>query len=207
MSAPVTWAIVPAKPFSQAKSRLAPSLGIEERRSMARRLLERTLTVLRESANLEHILLVSRDPDALAVATLLGAEGLEEEGEGLNEALTFAARHAVARGAERILVLHSDLPMLEAADIAALIDAGLTAEVVIAHDRHAVGTNALLSPPFAFPYAFGQQSFAAHMALASEAGYSPAVIARPGLALDVDYPGDLEALRVAGPEGWRRPGE
>jgi 2-phospho-L-lactate guanylyltransferase (CobY/MobA/RfbA family) len=117
--------------------------------------------------------------------------------------LTYAAARAVEAGATRILVLHTDLPMLQPEDAEALLAAGETAEIVIAHDRHQVGTNALLTPPGAIPYAFGQNSYHAHLDLARAAGYEPAIVARAGLAFDVDYPGDLDELTVAGPDGWR----
>jgi 2-phospho-L-lactate guanylyltransferase len=198
-----TWAIVPAKPFVEAKSRLGPELSAEERQAVARRLLERTVRVLLEVPGLDRVAVVSRDREALLVALALGAEALAEQGKGLNPALTYAAERAVEGGATRILVLHSDLPMLALADVDALLVAGEEAEVVIAHDRHLVGTNALLSPPAAFPYAFGQHSYQTHLDLAQRAGYEPAVVARPGLAFDIDYPGDLEELEMAGPERWR----
>lgn len=199
----VTWAIVPAKPFSEAKSRLGPIVSPEERRAVARRLLERTVGVLVEVGGLDRVAVVSRDREALQVARDLGAVALAEQGNGLNPALTHAAEQAVDGGATRVLVLHSDLPMLTKGDVEALVAAGETSDVVIAHDRHLVGTNALMTPPGAFPYAFGQGSYSAHLELARLAGFKPAVVARPGLAFDVDYPGDLDELEVAGPEKWR----
>jgi 2-phospho-L-lactate guanylyltransferase len=200
--ASVTWAIVPAKPFAEAKSRLGPSLSAEERQAVARRLLERTVRVLMETEGLDRVAVVSRDREALLMALALGAEALAEQGNGLNPALTYAAKRAVEAGATRILVLHSDLPMLSRADVTAILDAAETAQIVIAHDRHQVGTNGLLTPPGAIPYAFGKNSYPVHLDLAHHAGYEPAVVSRPGLAFDVDYPGDIESLELAGPEKW-----
>jgi 2-phospho-L-lactate guanylyltransferase len=194
---------VPAKPFVEAKSRLSPTLSVEERSAVARGLLQRTLGVLMEVPGLDRVAVVSRDREALLVALELGAEAIVEQGDGLNPALSYAADRAIEAGATRILVLHTDLPMLQKEDVEALLEAGETAEVVIAHDRHQAGTNALLSPPGAIPYAFGQNSFHAHLGLARAAGFEPAIVARPGLAFDVDYPGDLDELAVAGPDGWR----
>ncbi len=199
----VTWAIVPAKPFNEAKSRLGPIVSPEERQAVARRLLERTVGVLMEVKSLDHVAVVSRDREALLVALGLGAVALAEQGNGLNPALTHAARSAVDGGATRILILHSDLPMLSKEDVEALLAAGETSEVVIAHDRYLVGTNGLMTPPGAFPYAFGQNSYSAHLELARLAQFEPAIVARPGLAFDVDYPGDLDELEAAGPDTWR----
>jgi 2-phospho-L-lactate guanylyltransferase len=199
----LTWAIVPAKPFREAKSRLAPDLCDDEREAVARRLLERTVRALMEARGLDRVAVVSRDREALLLALGLGAEALAEQGNGLNPALTYAASRAVEGGATRILVLHSDLPMLTAADIEALLAAGEASEVVIAPDRHQIGTNGLLTPPAAIEYAFGTESFTAHLRLARAAGFEPAVVTRPGLAFDIDYPGDINDLELAGPDSWR----
>lgn len=193
-----TWAIVPAKPFKEAKSRLGPTVSGEERQAVARRLLERTVRILLDVPGLDHVAVVSRDEEALELARSLKATALVEEGSGLNEALTNAADRAVEAGATRILVLHSDLPLLTVEDVSAILSAGETAEVVIAHDRDESGTNGLLMPPRAFIYAFGQNSYRAHVELARTTGFQPAIVFRPGLAFDVDYPGDLEEMKVSG---------
>ena len=69
---------------------------------------------------------------------------------------------------------------------------------MIVPDRHGSGTNALLiAPPTVMAPAFGPGSFARHAALASAAGARVRVGRLPSLELDVDTPGDLEALRAA----------
>ena len=52
------------------------------------------------------------------------------------------------------------------------------------------------------PFAFGRDSFNAHLALARAAGIDAAIVSRPGLAFDVDYPGDLDDLEVQMPQEW-----
>jgi 2-phospho-L-lactate guanylyltransferase len=69
---------------------------------------------------------------------------------------------------------------------------------VIVADRHGTGTNALrLTPPDAIAPAFGPGSFARHAALGAAAGATVRVAQAPSLELDVDTPGDLDALRAA----------
>jgi 2-phospho-L-lactate guanylyltransferase len=67
--------------------------------------------------------------------------------------------------------------------------------VVIVPDRHGTGTNALvLSPPDAIEPSFGPGSLERHVAAAEAAGIPHRVEEIPGLALDVDTPGDLAEL-------------
>ena len=69
---------------------------------------------------------------------------------------------------------------------------------LIVPDRHGTGTNALLlTPPDVLEPSFGPGSCQRHAANAESNGIAHEVIAVPSLALDVDTPEDLQALRVA----------
>src|SRR5690606_22407434 len=116
---------------------------------------------------------------------------------GLNAALDRAREEAVRRGADALLVLPVDLPLLAPDDIGAVIAAaGTTPAIVIAPDRHEAGTNALLRPPpAALPFACGPGGFAVHLDAARRAGIEPAVIRRAGLAFDIDTADDHARLR------------
>ena len=86
-----------------------------------------------------------------------------------------------------MIVLHADLPALEAADVEALIEAASEAGA-IAPDHRGSGTNALaLLNARDFPFCFGPDSFARHCALLPGCG----TVRRPGLARDIDLPEDL----------------
>ena len=106
-------------------------------------------------------------------------------------------RAAVARGAGRVLLVPGDCPALDAAEVDELLTSAEPG-VVIVPDRHGSGTNALLlDPPTVITPAFGPGSFARHAALAAAADAKVRVGRLPSLELDVDTPGDLEALRAA----------
>ena len=195
-----TWAVLPVKPFEEAKSRLDAVLSASERHDLARGLLLHALEALRDCDAIDHVLVVSSDPAALMLATQHGAATLEETHSGLNQALVEARRHAVERGAQSLLVLASDLPLVSTSDIDALF-AAADASVVIAPDRRRQGTNALLlRPPEAIPFAFGEDSFARHLDLALAAGLVAIEVSLPGLAFDVDLSEDWQDLRAL---GWR----
>jgi 2-phospho-L-lactate guanylyltransferase len=190
------WAIVPVKPFKRAKSRLAGLLSPEARINLSRRLLLHTLDVLARTPAISRTLVISRDPNVLALARRHRALTMTESGTGLldlNVALRRSTHVARAFGASAVLVLPSDLPLLSPDDVGHLIEAiGLGPEVVIAPDRHESGTNALyVRPPGLLDYAFGEGSFQAHLAQARAARVEPNVCRRPNIALDLDTPEDL----------------
>lgn len=194
------WAIVPVKPFDEAKSRLAEVLGPAERRALARRLLLRTLEVLAAAPAIGERLVVSRDPEALGLAVSSGAQALAEPGYGapdLNAALRGATQSAIQAGARAVLVLPVDLPLLTSQDLAGLLAAGADGPgIVVAPDRRESGTNALLvRPPGLVAYAFGVDSFAAHCAQAGAAGVPLQVVRSPTLAFDLDLPEDWRQIQ------------
>ncbi|MBP7694506.1 MAG: 2-phospho-L-lactate guanylyltransferase [Anaerolineales bacterium] len=194
------WAIVPVKPLRHAKSRLSGLLTPAERSTLARSLLARTLDVLTQAPELYRRLVISRDPEALAVARQHQALTMTEPGAAppdLNAALSRATQVARSFGASAVLVVPGDLPQLLAEDVAALLALdGAGPRMVIAPDRHETGTNALLvRPPGWLAYAFGAGSFQAHQALAAEARAAVSVLRRPGLAFDLDTPEDWRLNR------------
>ena len=167
------------KSMDRAKGRLSGVLDAAGRRALAQQMLDHVLATLRE-AGLADVQVASAD-----------------EGTGdLNADVTAAARRAEQRGARELLLVMADLPYLTAADIAALIEAGRTSDIVIAEAKDG-GTNALLlRPPTVLQFAFAtaRPSAAFHADHARNAGIEPVFVRRPGLARDIDTPDDLRAL-------------
>lgn len=112
------WAIIPVKPLRESKSRLAGVLTTDERADLTSRLLQRTLTILRQVPALDRVMVVSRDPVVLKIARQGGAMTLVEgDKPGLNTALRRAAYVAAAQWASGLLILPCDLPLLTVADV------------------------------------------------------------------------------------------
>lgn len=192
------WAVVPVKRFSLAKQRLSPVLPPKERAELAKAMLRSVLDALKAARGVSRILVVTADPDARRLALLRGTSCLVESGEcGLNGALDLAAARIVADGVASMLIVASDLPALCVEDIEAMIEAhGRSEGVTIAPSLDGQGTNALvLTPPRIIPLAFGENSFERHVSLARERGIEPAIVRRQGLALDLDRPADIAAVR------------
>jgi 2-phospho-L-lactate/phosphoenolpyruvate guanylyltransferase len=192
------WAIVPVKPLRRGKSRLAGALTEDERAELNRLLLERTLNTLADLKEVEQVLVVSRDPSALAIARDHGARTVQEDGAPhLNTALKRATVVAQVYASRGVLVLPADLPLLTRDDVAALLERATNPPVVvIAPDRHEKGTNALLlSPANLIEYDFGGESFKRHCERARRAGARLEIVSLPSLGLDLDLPEDLELVR------------
>jgi len=192
------WAIVPVKPLRRGKSRLSGALSEDERTELNKKLLERTLRTLADLRELDQILVVSRDAQALTIARSFGAKTVQEDGQPqLNTALTRAAIVAQVHSTHGVIVIPADLPLLRPSDILTLIDrSSKPPVVVIAPDRHHKGTNALLMIPAGLiDFDFGENSFEKHCELAREAGARLEVVELPSLGLDLDLPEDLEIVR------------
>lgn len=193
------WAIVPVKPLRRGKSRLAGTLTEDERTELNKALLRHTLETLTGLKEVDKVLVVSRDPNALTIAREHGARTVQEDGQPhLNTALKRATVVAQVYATQGVLILPADLPLVTREDIQTLLDsAGKPPVVVIAPDRHGRGTNALLiSPTGLIEYDFGENSFQRHSELARKAGARLEVVNLPSLGLDLDVPDDFEIIKA-----------
>jgi len=192
------WAIVPVKPLKRGKSRLSGVLGEDERTLLNFNMLGATLKTLAKVEEIDQVLVVSRDPSALAMARDFNAKTVQEDGHpSLNMALKRAALAAKAYNADGIIILPADLPLVKPDDIETLIKLGKkTPIVVIAPDRRREGTNALLMRPAGIiPFIFGPGSFKKHLQAAEKAGVESVVCELEPFGLDLDFPEDLELLK------------
>ena len=198
------WAIVPVKPLRRGKSRLADVLTSEERTDLNRHLLENTIDTLKSLPGIEHVLVVSRDSEALAMARDLGARTvLENKNSDLNIALaraTVIARTYATRG---VLILPVDLPLITPEDIQTMLDkVGEPPVVVVAPDRCYNGTNAMLvCPAGLIDYEYGPNSFERHCERAKAVGARLEICELPSLSLDLDNPEDLNLVEAGLPLG------
>ncbi len=193
------WAIIPVKPLRRGKSRLAKVISADERADLNQYLLEHTIQVLKTIDEIEHILVISRDKEALALARDLGARTVQEYGSpGLNTALSRAVEVARSYGACGILVIPADLPRLAAEDVKAILaHRNDPPVVVIAPDRKKQGTNALfVCPPGLIDFEYGEGSFDKHRQGAIDAGARLEICNLTSLELDLDEPEDLVLMET-----------
>ncbi len=198
----IVHAIVPMKSLERAKSRLAGILTPAERRALVIEMLARVIHTLRDpAAHVAAIWLISADAVALQLGAAWGARPLREPGGDLNAALEQARRAAVAAGAEAMLVVPGDVPLITPADVRTLVTfLAHGADLALAPDAAGHGTNALsLRRAAAIPFRFGHESAARHLAEAAARGLHARRYSSPTIALDVDDPMGLARYRALVP--------
>lgn len=187
--------VIPVKMLDSAKMRLSSALAPDARRKLSLAMLE---DVLRATEWLQPRVVVTKDPDAEAVAIANGCILCADPGSGLNDAIDQATAMMAGLGADSLLVLPSDVPMATRADIEALVSA--TSAVSIARSTDG-GTNGLFRVPFdAIDAAFGPNSAEAHARSARAKGLDAIVLDLQSLATDIDDLDALAVLAVRGPQ-------
>lgn len=193
-----TLAILPIKHFAEAKLRLAEELTASTRRALVEAMFSDVLLALRRSPAVDEILVITADRNAQRIAGGRGARVLDDHERGHNAAVLIGIRAAMGDGIERALLVPGDCPMLEPAELDALVARPVPARsVLIVPDRHGTGTNALLlTPPDVLQPSFGPGSAERHLTEAGAKGIEAEIVEVPSLALDIDTPEDLAALEA-----------
>lgn len=194
-----TWIVVLIKDFGSAKQRLQPALGPKSRRALAQRNAE---LAVRAAAAGDRVLVVAGSREVAELAAAWGADVLlEPRQEGQNVAAGRGIALAVEGGAEAVLLLSSDLPLVTIEAVREVIESATRLDAPVAMAVAATGrggTNALyLRPPGAITLQFGSDSLAKFRHEAESRGVNFVVHHSESLALDLDEPGDLVRLRRA----------
>jgi 2-phospho-L-lactate guanylyltransferase len=191
-----TFAILPVKSFENAKQRLSEGLDSTPRRALVEAMYSDVLVALRRAKLVDQVLVVTSHHGAERIAGGYGAMVLEDDEQGHNEAARLGIQRALELGADRVLLVPGDCPLLSPQEVDELIrhPAGARS-VLVVPDRHGTGTNALLlTPPDSLAPSFGPGSHDRHESEARAAGVEVHTMPVPSLALDVDTPADLAAV-------------
>jgi len=188
--------VLPLKSLRDGKTRLAAVLDAGQRAALIEELLMHSLDQAAQFPGLRNTVLVSPCEKARARAGELGVRVVDERAPGLNQALQRAQRAVYQSGADIMLMVPCDLPLLTAKDLRCLVDSAGTRAVALAPDRFKQGTNGLCLPTSAaFEFAFGPNSYERHRSSVERLHLHAVEVDRPGLAFDVDTPSDLAQLR------------
>jgi 2-phospho-L-lactate/phosphoenolpyruvate guanylyltransferase len=197
-------AILPVKRFARAKTRLLGDvIGPPERAALLRAMLSDVLEAIGGSEAIERVVVVTgegrAEKVALEVARRIRAplEVLQDPADhGHSEAATLGIVRAKALGAECVALLPGDCPLLDRAELDSALARIEPGTVAVVPDRHGTGTNGLLmAPPDAIGPAFGPDSCDRHLDRAGRAGWVAVREDLASLALDLDTPADLDAMR------------
>jgi len=187
------------KRFSAAKQRMAAGITGGQRRDLAEAMVADVLGAIGQARTVERTIVVTGDPIAQELAAEAGAEVVPDPEDGGHvEAAQAGIARAEADGAERVVLLAGDCPLLDPRELDRLLTGVPGSYVGIVPDRHGTGTNALLlSPPGAIVPAFGEGSRDRHVEAARRAGIAFGIEELPSIELDLDTPADLIALTRA----------
>lgn len=192
-------ALLPLKDLVEAKSRLSGLLNPAQRRALTQAMVEDVLSVLAQHPNISTVTLVSDDPSAHMLAAKYGIHHWLESSlgcSGLNQVIAQSCECLFRESDQPVVVLHGDLPCLQAADITVVLqNLDQCDGLVLACDRHEKGTNLMaFGPQNRIEFSFGIDSCAKHLAAAKARGIPTQLLHRPGIALDIDEPQDLQLL-------------
>lgn len=182
--------IVPLKPADRAKRRLSASP------TLARAIALDTLAAVTACPSVARILVVTDDA---VMATLLRDPRIsvvpdqhapgDDHGDDGDAPLNSAVRGALAQASGHVAVLLGDLPVLDAAELGATLDAARTVRAGVVSDADGTGTTLLTALDVAdLEPSFGPGSFARHLAAGAAALPADATVRR-----DVDTPEHLVA--------------
>lgn len=185
-------ALVPLRGFDSAKTRLESALSAGVRSRLAAAVAGRVVSACREAG--WRVTVVSSAADVSTWCQQEGIERLPDPGGGLDAAALAAV---AAAGDDPWSLVHGDLPLLTAGDLAGIPGRVASGQVVLAPSRDG-GTN-LIAATGPFRFAYGPGSFARHVA---RAGRPIGVLVRPGLAVELDTPSDLASVRLHPDGRW-----
>lgn len=191
-----TVAIVPVKALREAKTRLAGILSEEQRASLTADMLDHVLWAIAQSGVISSTAVISPERDGLLLRDEVAY--LEQTRTGLNNLLEQGREWALSEGADALMVVFADLPLLSPQDVVGITHLGRNeGTIVLAPDRHGSGTNVVLAHPVSLArFAFGAGSYARHQTEAYRAGARIESYSSTGTALDIDTPDDLHYLQA-----------
>lgn len=193
--------IIPVKAPQNAKQRLSALVPAAEREQLARAMYEEILVKACAARGFDRVIVVTCDAEAACRARECGATVFEERDQiSHSHSADAAARNSIGLGAETVVLLPIDVPLVSVREIEELAEAAAPG-VVIVPSADGTGTNALVrTPPDAIPSRFGPGSFEAHLEEARTRGVTSRIIRSPGLLFDIDTPEDVAELLARAPE-------
>ena len=188
--------LVPVKNLSAAKLRLAAVLDQPARTELAQAMLHDVVAALAAWPSRPACALVTCDGFALELARQYDFEIIPDPANpGETGAIEMATRLCVARGIDSTLVIPADIPLIQASELDQILAYAPAEGSVLVPAADGRGTNAAFRHPAnLFRLRFGDDSFQPHLAAARATGKPCQVLQLPGIALDVDNPGDLQEL-------------
>ena len=193
--------LIPVKNLEFANERLSDVLSQEDRTALAYEMLKDVFEAASKTRLPDKIVIVTLDKRAMLMADELNFVVIDEENqESESSSVDYALKVCKEMGAESVLVIPGDAPLITAEDIDFVIDKVKDyPHVIMVPAADKLGTNAILrKPPDVITSMFGHDSFRKHKKQADEKNVPYEVYELPNIALDIDEPADIEVLKAHG---------
>jgi len=184
----IRWhALVPIKQGINSKSRLGEALSQEERDLLSLRMARHVLSELGHCNGISEVTILSN-----ARPDWWSGGWVADCGKGLNAEINGWRQTS---GAGAILIIHADLPLLQAEDVRHILDIAEIEGIALATDRAGEGSNALaIADGRPFEFQFGPNSRRLHLTQSPEM----TVVECINLSADIDTLDDLLFARERG---------
>ena len=188
-------AIIPAKDFQKGKSRLSEVLKEKFRINIQRWMLKNVLFSVTKCKLIDHTVVISDSLEVLKIASQFKTEGIRSNSHDLNKDLNKGLECAKMRNAKSILIIPSDLPLLEKNTVTKIIERGIKLSSVMITPSADGGTNCLFFLSKNTPIlSFGKNSFKKHWDGYIEKDIDIDSYENESLSFDLDTPDNLKKL-------------
>ena len=138
-----TYAIIPVKSFSKAKTRL--NIPQVKRELLCKEMLEEVLRTLSKCKSIDNMVIVSKDDAVIKLSNTFGAIQIFDDELGVNQAVHLADQHISGLECNCSVIFPQDIPMMESSDVDSLLGFLKSKNsVILVPSRQFNGTNALV---------------------------------------------------------------
>ena len=191
-----TITIIPVKKFSNSKLRLSKILTSNEREKLSYFMLCDVIKTLEEVDQITEIIITTPMVQDIDISEFSKVRIFHDNSSDINKSLKNAIGHCRKFDNDLILILPSDIPLIEKRDIENifLLKQKSHAQILISPSNRFDGTNLMLfDSNLNLKTYFGKNSFRKHK-LEYDSDYSIYIHKSFRIGLDIDYEDDLKIL-------------
>jgi len=188
-------AIIPVKTFSKSKTRL--NLSLNQREDLCRIMLEEVVETISNTKNIDKIIVVSKDEEALKLTKKFDViEIFDDDESGVNHAVSLADNYLANNEWDTSIIFPQDIPFIQSEDIEDIIQfSKSTQSILVIPSRRFDGTNALLRRPHNLMKThYDEDSYKIHLEIGKSMTSNTSLILLRRIMLDIDNQEDLKFL-------------
>jgi len=188
-------AIIPVKTFSKSKTRL--NLSLNQREDLCRIMLEEVVETISNTKNIDKIIVVSKDEEALKLTKKFNVKEIFDDDEsGVNHAVSLADSYLANNEWDTSIIFPQDIPFIQSQDIEDIIQFSKSPQsILVVPSRRFDGTNALLRRPHNLMKThYDEDSYKIHLDIGKSMTSNTSLILLRRIMLDIDNQEDLKFL-------------